>query len=160
MKGIPIQEPSPDALVFKDASSTGWGAQCNDLSAAGTWAPDLQDLRINVVELVAVNRALQEFSSASLHQVASDVFLPASSLRIRPQALHVPGKLDVAPDVLSRQREVPVAFWTLMQTICDTTFFRDSSLRRFIRVHAPNSPTQAWFRFCSSSAWNLPSVSH
>ena len=61
LEGVPIQEPFPDALVFTDASSSGWGAQCNDLTAAGTWGPDLQDLHINVQELLAVHRAFQEF---------------------------------------------------------------------------------------------------
>ena len=152
LAGVPVQEPLPDAMIFTDASSTGWGAQCNDLTAAGTWTPDLQDLHINVLELIAVHRAIQAFQevlrgmtvqihsdnttvvaylmkgggthSASLHQVASNIFSLAISLGIRLQALHVPGKLNMAADALSRQRKVPATEWTLKQTICDTIFLR------------------------------------
>ena len=152
LEGVPIQEPFPDALIFTDASSTGWGAQCNDLTAAGTWAPVLQDLHINVLDLLAVHRALQAFQeilhgmtvqihsdnttvvaylttgggthSAPLHQVASNIFNLAISLKLRLQALHVPGKLNVAADALSRQRRVPATEWTLRQDICNTVFLR------------------------------------
>ena len=45
-----------------DASSKGWGAHCNGISAGGKWAKKEQRHHINVLELIAVKFAIPTFT--------------------------------------------------------------------------------------------------
>ena len=59
--GIPLMDPTPDILMFSDASLQGWGAHLEELQVAGLWSPDEASQHINSLELKAVWLGLQHF---------------------------------------------------------------------------------------------------
>jgi len=148
--GVPIQEPIQDHLLFTDASETAWGARLTTHSAAGRWSTSEQQLHINVLELLAVLRALQSFThlcsgrriqaqidnttavcylrrgggthSRNLQNVAWQIFLFCKTHQIALTSLHIPGKLNVEADALSRLRQLPTTEWTLRQDVCNRLF--------------------------------------
>ena len=180
--GVPIQEPVPDFLLFTDASETAWGARLSTYSASGMWTDTEKLLHINVLELLAVHRALLSFAhlcsdlriqvqtdnttavaylrkgggthSRSLQDVAWQIFLFCRTHRIALTSLHIPGKLNVEADALSRLRQLPTAEWTLRQDVCNRLFQRWGcpALDLFATIHNRRLPAfvsplphpQAW----------------
>ena len=64
--GIPLTSPTPDILMFSDASLQGWGAHLEELQVAGLWSPEetsqhINCLHINCLELKAVWLGLKHF---------------------------------------------------------------------------------------------------
>ncbi len=57
--GTVFPRPFPSVTLTTDASKSGWGAHLDDLSLAGLWSPSEQYLHINLLELLAVQKALQ-----------------------------------------------------------------------------------------------------
>jgi len=57
--GVPLHEPTPDLTLYTDASLDGWGAHLLEHRVSGTWTPAQRRLHINVLELKAVDLALQ-----------------------------------------------------------------------------------------------------
>ena len=58
---VPFRPRPPSKHLFTDASLTGWGAHCDDLTVSGSWPVHMQDLHINVLEMEAVFRALKHW---------------------------------------------------------------------------------------------------
>ena len=189
--GVPIHEPMPDHLLFTDASETAWGARLTSHSAAGLWTKSEQQLHINVLELLAVLRALQSFlqhclgrriqvqtdnttavaflrkgggtHSRNLQNVAWEIFLFCRQHQIALTSLHIPGKLNVEADALSRLRQLPTAEWTMRQDVCNHLFQRwgRPALDLFATVHNRRLPEfvtplphpQAWATDALAMDW-------
>ncbi len=64
--GVPLEQVSRHAVVFMDASATGWGATYNGHTVSGLWMGPQQHWHINCLELVAV-RLVQGRLKGLLH---------------------------------------------------------------------------------------------
>ena len=60
---IPSQVVASSSECLTDASQSGWGAHLENLSVAGTWSPTEKLLHINLLELLAVQKALQHMTN-------------------------------------------------------------------------------------------------
>ncbi len=56
--GVALEQVSRHAVVFTDASATGWGATCNGQAVSGVWTGPQRHWHINCLELLAVYLAL------------------------------------------------------------------------------------------------------
>ena len=143
--GIRISQAQPDVELYTDASSQGWGAHVADLTASGTWSPEERKLHINALEMEAVVLAIQAFVSflagkvvllctdnttvASyiskqggthvhyLSKKAESLLLFCHHQQISLQARHVPGKLNIIADFLSRPHCILHTEWTLARKV-------------------------------------------
>ncbi len=59
--GVALEQVSRHTVVTTDASSTGWGATCNEQAASGLWTGPRLLWHINCLELWAVHLALRQF---------------------------------------------------------------------------------------------------
>ena len=152
LAGIPLVIPAPDFHLFSDASHSGWGAHLEPLGleVQGLWDVASQDLHINNLELRAVFLALQHFQSHiynSCVMVASDNSSVVAYLKkqggthspslcmlvwkhlywchhrnIHIQVRHIPGKLNVLADSLSRPDRILPTEWSLDREIAHQIF--------------------------------------
>ena len=53
----------PDIDKFSDASLSGWGASCDQVTLRGPWSPVEKERHINELELIAALYALQAFTA-------------------------------------------------------------------------------------------------
>ncbi|CAL8112964.1 unnamed protein product [Orchesella dallaii] len=58
----PIKTSKYDMTIETDASLLGWGACCGGRKARGLWSEYERNLHINVLEMLAVQNALEEFA--------------------------------------------------------------------------------------------------
>ena len=149
-QGIPIRRFRAELVLHTDASEHGWGAHLGDHQAHGTWGPLELGLHINILELRAVRLALQVFlgrvegrqilvssdntsvvayinhqggtRSATLLQEVSDLLLWCHSNRIQLRARHIPGRLNVIADALSRSHQVIPTEWQLHPQVVRRVF--------------------------------------
>ncbi len=56
--GVPLEQVSRHAVIFTDASTTGWGATYNGHAVSGVWTGPQLHWHINCLELLAVRLAL------------------------------------------------------------------------------------------------------
>ncbi|PIK35434.1 putative TBC1 domain family member 2A [Apostichopus japonicus] len=61
-QGVPFTIELPMTSVTTEASLTGWGAHWSNRTAWGTWSPTERSLHINILEMMAVKRALETFN--------------------------------------------------------------------------------------------------
>ncbi len=122
-------------VVTTDASSTGWGATSNGQAASGLWTGPRLLWHINCLELWTVHLALRQFPplllgkhvlvcmdntaavsyinrlgcirSHRMSQLARHLLLWSHTQFKSLRAVHIPGKLNHAADVLSRQFTFP-----------------------------------------------------
>jgi len=141
VRGVPIVQAPPDLRLFTDASTEGWGAHILDAQAEGRWSATQQKLHINVLELLAVLLALQALEhlvtgrhvlamtdnttvvgqirnqggthSRRLFRVTQELFSWADDHQIILSAQHIPGRLNVLADLLSRRHQVIHTEWSL-----------------------------------------------
>lgn len=59
----PIRSFSFVAIIFTDASLTGWGAVCDSHKTGGIWSPTEKNFHINELELLAVFFGLKCFAA-------------------------------------------------------------------------------------------------
>merc|ERR1712030_254601 len=58
-KGLPFSPPpQPTLQLFTDASTEGWGAHLVDSVTSGTWGPHERTLHINLLEMMAIYKAV------------------------------------------------------------------------------------------------------
>ena len=58
-----IGQSDPDLVIHTDASLSGWGCHCNDVSSGGQWSECEKEFHINYLELKAVLLALKSFQN-------------------------------------------------------------------------------------------------
>ena len=147
LSGQPLHPLKHALQIFTNASKEGWGAQLNERTARGSWSLPESKLHINHLELKAVFLALKEFQdlcSNNIVLVATDNTtvvayvnkeggMKSGSLcpllwRILEhqetalKARHIPGRLNVIADKLSRFGQTIQTEWSLhpevFQAIC------------------------------------------
>ena len=131
--------------IFTDASKEGWGAHINERTARGSWSLPESKLHINYLELKAVFLALKDFQDLCSHNVvlvATDNTTVVSYInkeegmrsgplcallwriltwctkhQVTLKARHIPGRLNVVADKLSRLGQTIQTEWSLLQEV-------------------------------------------
>ena len=146
LAGVPLSLPSPRLSLCFDASTTGWGAHLlpEFLVAQGKWMELESQQHINWLELKAVWYALLHWQtlvsgesvsvmsdnstvvaylqkqggtkSPILCRLTIDLLSWCESKDIQLIARHIPGKLNVIADSLSRQDQVLHTEWSLKES--------------------------------------------
>ena len=145
LRGQPLHPLSHALQLFTDASNEGWGAHLGDATARGVWSEVESQLHINFLELKAVFLALRSFEPLCLNQivlVATDNTTVIAYINkqggmksgslcallwrllswchprgIVLRARHIPGRLNVIADKLSRHNQVIQSEWSLDQKV-------------------------------------------
>ena len=145
MTGFPLASPVPSLTLFTDASLLGWGAYLEGQTVSGMWSSTLQKDHINLLEMRAVLLALSHFKLCleslsivlatdnttvvaylknqggthcyALYQLAKDVLILCSQFQIRLVVRHIPGRLNVLADSLSRSLAPVNTEWELHQAV-------------------------------------------
>ena len=129
LPGQPLYPLKLTLQIFTDASKEGWGTHLNERTARGTWSVPESKLHINHLELKAVFLALKEFQdlcSNNIVPVATDnttvvaytkkggvklgsmcallrrILSWCTRKQVTLKARHIPGRLNVIADKLSR----------------------------------------------------------
>ena len=150
LRGQPLHPIKHALQIFTDASREGWGAHLNELTARGSWSLPESKLHINYLELKAVFLALKEFQDLCVNQivlVATDnttvvayinkeggmrsgplcallwrILTWCSQRQVTLKARHIPGRLNVIADKLSRLGQAIQTEWSLLpevfQSLC------------------------------------------
>ncbi len=128
--GVPLEQVSRHAVVFTDASSTGWGATYNGHAVSGVWTGPQLHWHINCLELLAVRLALSRLRgrlqrkdvlvrtdntatvayinrqgglrSRRMSQLARHLLLWSQKHLRSLRAIHIPGVFNRAADELSQ----------------------------------------------------------
>ena len=190
-EGVPITFPQHEVELFTDASGIGWGAHVEDLTAAGTWSAPERSWHINMKELMAVFYAIQDFAplltgkvvllatdnttvasylnkqggtvSPTLSVRAEEILLFCKGLRIFLRARHVPGKINILADQLSRPHCVLNTEWTIAHLALEPVWrewhkplidlFATRFNRRLPIYVSPVPDPQAWAVDALSLSW-------
>jgi len=145
--GVPISLPDPSVTLLTDASLTGWGAHLEPIGLLfqGIWTSTEQQLHINNLELKAVFLAIQRSlpqvrglcvmvasdnstvvsyirrqggtHSISLCAETRDLLLWCAKHQVTLRSKHIPGRLNVLADYLSRGRSATLSEWSLHPTV-------------------------------------------
>ena len=141
--GQPLHPLQHALQIFTDTSNKGWGAHLRDSTARGVWSDPESHLHINFLELKAVFLALKSFEYLCRDQIvliATDNTTVVSDINkeggmrsgslcallwrllswchprgIGLRARHIPGRLNVIADKLSRHNQVIQIEWSLSQ---------------------------------------------
>ena len=141
LKGQPLHPLQHAVQLFTDASNEGWGTHLGDFTARGVWSPLEGRLHINFLEMKAVLLALRQLEHLCKGQivlVATDNTTVVSYINkqggmrsgslcallwrllswchhrgITLRARHIPGRLNVIADKLSRHNQVIQTEWAL-----------------------------------------------
>ena len=147
LRGQPPHPLQHALQLFTDASNEGWGAHLGDHTAKGVWSNSESQLHINFLELKAVLLALKKFEQQCWGQIiliATDNTTVVSYInkegdmrsgslcallwrllswcnrrQIVLRARHIPGRLNVIADKLSRSKQVIQTEWSLLQEVFD-----------------------------------------
>eukprot|EP00794_Sanderia_malayensis_P012593 gene12593-13881_t len=139
-----IIETEPNVVIETDASNIGWGAVCDNVTAGGLWSQDEQKFHINYLEMLAISFGLKALLSDknTLHvRVMSDNTTAVMVLRnmgtshskdcddicksiwgwciernLWLSIYHIPGKLNIIADKISRNKEPTSAEWKIDST--------------------------------------------
>jgi len=76
--GKAILPDEPDMIIYSDASLTGWGAFCEQVTTRGPWTLEDSSRHINELELLSAFYALQAFTNVS-HDIAVHLYLDNST---------------------------------------------------------------------------------
>lgn len=145
LQGVPLKLSLPQVTLFTDASTDGWGAHVGDLQVGGRWSVAQRELHINNLELLAVLLALEHFKpqvqnslvmvmtdnttvvgqirnqggthSRELFDLTVRLFEWADLHRVTLVPRHIPGRLNVIADRLSRQHQVIHTEWSLSPVV-------------------------------------------
>ena len=150
LTGQPLHPIKHALQIFTDASKEGWGAHLNEHTARGAWSLPESKLHIDYLELKAVFLALKEFQDLCTDKmvlVVTDNTTVVSYInkeggmrsgplcallwrtltwctrkQVTLKARHIPGRLNVVADKLSRLCQTIQTEWSLLpevfQTIC------------------------------------------
>ena len=156
-EGVPIHPPVGEIELYTDASNVGWGAHVDSLIASGRWSAEEATSHINLLEMEAVWRALQQFlpalqnktvrlftdnttvafyinkqggaRSRPLSRLAEKILLWCDDHQIVLAARHVAGKLNILADALSRPHCILQTEWTIAHRVLQRVW------NRFHRPH-------------------------
>ena len=150
-EGVQLSPLHFSSRIFTDASNIGWGGHLGDQLTQGLWSSQEQKLHINVLEMRAVINTLKEFlppmgsnilvstdnttvvahinkeggtHSWALMVETFSLFMLAVLHQWTIKAVHIPGKLNVIADHLSRQGVSLPTEWSLKQEVVDKLFLR------------------------------------
>ena len=150
LQGQPLHPVRHALQIFTDASKEGWGAHLNEHTARGSWSLPESKLHINYLELKAVFLALKDFEdicsnkivliatdnttvvsyinkeggmrSGPLYALLWRILTWCTTHQVTLKARHIPGRLNVVADKLSRLGKTIQTEWALLpevfQTIC------------------------------------------
>ena len=141
LPGQPLHPLKHALQIFTDASKEGWGAHLDEHTARGTWSLPESKLYINHLELKAVFLALKEFQnfccnktvliatdnttvvayinkeggmkSGSLCALLWRILSWCTRKQVTLRARHIPGRLNVIADKLSRLGQTIQTEWSL-----------------------------------------------
>ena len=145
LQGQPLHPIKHALQIFTDASKEGWGTHLNEFTARGSWSVPESKLHINYLELKAVLLALKEFQNLCTNKivlVATDnttvvayinkeggmrsgplcallwrILTWCSQRQVTLKARHIPGRLNVIADKLSRLNQTIQTEWSLLPDI-------------------------------------------
>ena len=150
LQGQPLHPIKHALQIFTDASREGWGTHLEEHIARGVWSLPENKLHINFLELKSVFLALKEFQdlcSGKIVLVATDnttieayinkeggmrsgplcallwrIFTWCTKRQVTLKARHIPGRLNVVADKLSRLGQTIQMEWSLLpevfQSLC------------------------------------------
>ena len=151
LKGQPLHPIKYALQIFTDASKEGWGSHLDEHIARGSWSLPESNMHINYLELKAVFLALKQFQNLCTGKtvlVATDnttvvsyinkeggmrsgnlcallwrIITWCTKRQVTLRARHIPGRLNVVADKLSRLGQIIQTEWSLLpevfQAICD-----------------------------------------
>ena len=145
LQGTPLKSPSPERTLYTDASLSGWGGFLDGRIASGLWSRKESPLHINILEMRAVFQSLTAFlplvqntslclatdnstvvaylrnqggtKSLDLCCLTRDILMLCHDNGISLLVKHVPGKLNILADTLSRARKPVITEWTLAKPV-------------------------------------------
>ena len=192
LKGQPLHPLQHALQIFTDASNEGWGAHLGGSTARGVWSEPESRLHINFLELKAVLLALKSFEQQCTGQIvliATDNTTVVSYInkegamrsgslcallwrllswchprKIVLRARHIPGRLNVIADKLSRHNQVIQTEWCLSQQVfnrlCSTwgqpqiDLFATRFNHKLPKFVSPVPDSTAWAVDALSLSWN------
>ena len=147
LTGQPLHPAKHALQIFTDASKEGWGAHLNERIARGVWSIPESKLHINYLELKAVFLALKQFQDLCSDKtvlVATDNTTVVAYINkeggmrsgqlcallwriltwctrngVTLRSRHIPGRLNVVADKLSRLGQIIQTEWSLLPHVFD-----------------------------------------
>ena len=191
LPGQPLHPLKYALQIFTDASKEGWGAHLDEHTARGTWSLPESKLHINHLELEAVFLALKEFrtlcynktvliatdnttvvayinkeggmKSGSLCALLWRILSWCTRQQITLRARHIPGRLNVIADKLSRLGQTIQTEWSLhpavFQAVCSmwhqpqVDLFATRFNNKLPQFVSPVPDPQAWAVDALSLSW-------
>ena len=189
--GQPLHPLKHALQIFTDSSKEGWGAHLDEHAARGTWSLPESKLHINHLELKAVFLVLKEFrilccnktvliatdnttvvayinkvggmKSGSLCALLWRILSWCTRQQVTLRARHIPGRLNVIADKLSRLGQTIQTEWSLHPKVFQAICFRwhqpqvdlfatrfNNKLPQFV---SPVPDPQAWAVDALSLSW-------
>ena len=190
--GQPLYPLKHALQIFKDASKEGWGAHLNEHMARGSWSLPESKLHINYLELKAVLLALKEFQALCTNNIvliATDnttvvayinkeggmksgplcallwrILTWCTRNTVTLKARHIPGRLNVIADKLSRLGQTIQTEWSLnpevFQAICSRWYrpqvdlFATRFNNKLPQFVSPVPDPQVWAVDALSLSWD------
>ena len=144
-KGVSLTPFKPEHTLYTDASQWGYGATMGDLQISQQWYPEEAKLHSNNREMLATIKAVEKFQTViansnllicsdnattvatinkqggtkswSLTDLAWKLWTKLDSLNCRAKARHIPGKLNVRADAMSRMNQILATEWSILQSV-------------------------------------------
>ena len=173
--GVPLGRVTSYVTVYTDASLTGWGGMCESQVVGGEWPPPPLP-HINCLELSTVLKVLKHFApkvagrhvvvqtdnvtaaafinrqggvrSARLLEIARSLLLWSHSHLLSLRAVHIPGILNRAADLMSRGGPSHNE-WKLNPTIVRKLWSRFGEAEVDLFASRENTQCALWFSLSS-----------